>query len=71
MDSSRNSVLGETIVGGHEDEDAYIKKEQAREELGHRMAEDEAQAPAGPRKFQHGFWDPEVAHLRKIYFKIL
>lgn len=53
MDSDRNSVLG-TAVEGHEEEDAYIKKEEAQGELGHRMAEDEAEAPTGPRKFQHG-----------------
>ncbi|KAG9047650.1 hypothetical protein FS837_001778 [Tulasnella sp. UAMH 9824] len=70
MDSGRNSITG-TAVSDHVDEDAYIEKEQTRGELGHRMAEDEAQAPAGPRKFQHGFWDAEVAHLRQIYFKIL
>ncbi|KAG8950619.1 hypothetical protein FRC04_007243 [Tulasnella sp. 424] len=66
MDSSRTSIAGTAV-----DEDVYIKNEQTRGELGHRMAEDEAQAPTGPRKFQHAFWDPEVAHLRKIYFKIL
>lgn len=65
--SGRNSITGTAI----DDEDGYIKREQSRGELGHRMAEDEAQAPAGPRKFQHGFWDKEVAHLRQIYFKIL
>ncbi|KAG9043519.1 hypothetical protein FS837_009467 [Tulasnella sp. UAMH 9824] len=70
MDSSRNSIAG-TAVDDHVSEDVYIEKEQTRRELGHRMAEDEAQAPVGPRKFQHGFWDSEVAHLRKIYFKIL
>ncbi|KIO28765.1 hypothetical protein M407DRAFT_176434 [Tulasnella calospora MUT 4182] len=70
MDSSRNSIT-RTVVDDHADEDSYIEKEQTRGELGHRMAEDEAQAPTGPRKFQHGFWDSEVAHLRKIYFKIL
>lgn len=53
MDSGRNSVTG-TAVDEHLDEDAYIQTEQARKELGHRAAEDEAQAPAGPRKFQHG-----------------
>ncbi|KAG8950615.1 hypothetical protein FRC04_007239 [Tulasnella sp. 424] len=66
MDSSRTSIAGTAV-----DEDLYIKNEQTRDELGHRMAEDESQAPTGPRKFQHAFWDPEVAHLRKIYFKIL
>ncbi|KAG9047508.1 hypothetical protein FS837_002093 [Tulasnella sp. UAMH 9824] len=70
MDSSRNSIAG-TTVDGHSKEDTYIKKEPTRGELGHRMAEDEVQAPTGPRKFQHGFWDTEVAHLRKMYFNIL
>ncbi|KAG8947115.1 hypothetical protein FRC04_010966 [Tulasnella sp. 424] len=70
MDSSRNSVTG-TTVDEHLDEDLYIQTERNRKELGHREAEDEALAPAGPRKFQHGFWDPEVAHLRAIYMKIL
>ncbi|KAG8952839.1 hypothetical protein FRC00_006594 [Tulasnella sp. 408] len=70
MDSGRTSVTG-TAFDEHFDEDAYIQTEQARKELGHRAAEDEAQAPTGPRKFQHGFWDPEVAHLRAIYIKIL
>lgn len=70
MASSRNSMTG-TTVDEHADEDAYIQTERDRKELGHREAEDEALAPVGPRKFQHGFWDPEVAHLRAIYIKIL
>ncbi|KAG8907501.1 hypothetical protein FRB99_003874 [Tulasnella sp. 403] len=31
----------------------------------------DAARPSRPRKFQHGFWDPEVAHLRRNYFKIV
>ncbi|KAG8950622.1 hypothetical protein FRC04_007246 [Tulasnella sp. 424] len=72
MDSGRNSTIGKgAAVADHSEEDVYIKNEQTHGELGHRMAEDEAKAPTGPRKFQHAFWDPEIAHLRKIYFKIL
>lgn len=54
MDSGRNSIIGTaTAVADHSEEDVYIKNEQTHGELGHRMAEDEAQAPTGPRKFQH------------------
>ncbi|KAG8987043.1 hypothetical protein FRB90_003624 [Tulasnella sp. 427] len=74
MDSVSNSVTGTAVEGrksGQPEEDAYIRTEQSQKELGTRSAEDEEQGPAGPQKFQHEFWDPEVAHLRALYMKIL
>ncbi|KAG8992124.1 hypothetical protein FRB90_001079 [Tulasnella sp. 427] len=74
MNSVSSSVTGTAVGGrksGHPEEDAHIQINQTQKELGTRLAEDEEQAPVGPQRFQHGFWDPEVAHLRALYMKIL
>lgn len=57
--------------GTGDDEDAYINREGSRHELGGRPAEGTGAVATRPVKYQHSFFDPEVAHLRSIYFKIV
>ncbi|KAG9019841.1 hypothetical protein FRB90_003430 [Tulasnella sp. 427] len=50
-----------------EREEAYLHEDG----LGHRPAEGAGAEPTLPVKYQHSFWDPEIAHLRKVYIKMI
>lgn len=53
--------------GTAEREEAYLSEEG----VGHRPAEGPGAAHMQPVKYQHGFWDPEIAHLRQVYTKMI
>ncbi|KAG9032788.1 hypothetical protein FS837_002639 [Tulasnella sp. UAMH 9824] len=65
---SRESAAGQTMNSNTEErEEAYL----ADESVGHRPAEGGGSAPMQPAKYQHSFWDPQIAHIRQVYIKMI